>query len=134
MSKNAKERDLDHLMEQNDTELTFLQSYGSYDDEVDPEALFLAIIRWFKSQGIQHNVTGAELTFEYGTLVKQKKGCELSFTAQNLPLVPSDVLIPGLVSGVMNEQRDTVSVVLTQWNASQRRFVERLFEFVQLVR
>ena len=48
--KVPKQRDLDHLMEQNDTELTFLSAYGGTTLEGDGAPL-MAALKWFLNAG-----------------------------------------------------------------------------------
>ena len=48
-AKAPKQRDLDHLMEQNDTELSFLSAYGGTSLEGDGAPLLAALERVFKA-------------------------------------------------------------------------------------
>ena len=56
-------RGLDHLMEQNDTELDFLAAYGGVDDgqKSDGAALLSALHRYLKAGGLEGNLDGSRL-------------------------------------------------------------------------
>ena len=54
MTKKTKSRDLDHLIEQNDTELTFLSAYGGIaNDSEAPSSILSALMRFLKAGGIK---------------------------------------------------------------------------------
>ena len=126
-------RGLDHLMEQNDTELDFLSAYGgaSDTDDVDGEQLLAALHRFLKAGGMACKVEGSSMTFSAGSAVAEEAGCRLTFSGQHLPLVESDLRGSGFLGADLNESRSVVSVVLTAWGLEQRRFVERLVEHHQ---
>ncbi|MEC9194656.1 MAG: hypothetical protein VYE72_04735 [Candidatus Thermoplasmatota archaeon] len=123
-------RGLDHLMEQNDTELDFLSAYGGVDDgqQSDGGALLAALQRCLKAGGLDAVVDEATLVFDGGRAVAEPSGCRLTFTGKHLPLVASDVKGPGFAEGTITVDRGEVSVLLTAWSVDQRRFVERLVE------
>lgn len=50
--KVPKQRDLDHLMEQNDTELTFLSAYGGTTLEGDGAPLMAALKRFLNAGNV----------------------------------------------------------------------------------
>lgn len=123
-------RGLDHLLEQNDTELDFLAAYGGVDDgqKGDGAALLSALHRFVKAGGLTCILEGATLTFDGGQAVAEEHGCRLTMTGEHLPLVASDLTGPGFAEGDLNPERTSVSTLLTAWTVEQRRFVERLVE------
>ena len=104
-------RGLDDLLEQNETDLGFLSAYGG--GESTEELLVLiqaAICSEMKVEVV-----------EDGILFKLKK--------KNLPLVASDVERRGFLDGKIDTKG--VEVVITDFGPEQRRFIERLVEFIQ---
>lgn len=126
-----KSRDLDHLMEQNSTELDFLSAYGGSSSEGDGEAIFAALQRFLKAGGVQTKLNRKKDTvaFSFGKAKCEPNGCEISFEGANLPLVASDLLQSGFTRGVLDDNRMKGSVVMTEWGLEQRRFIERLVEY-----
>jgi len=104
-------RGLDHLIEQNETELGFLSAYGGGES---PEEL-LALIESKISDEMKVEIV------EDGVLFTLKR--------KNLPLVPSDVERRGFINGKFNTKG--VEVTITDFGPEQRRFIERLVEFTQ---
>ena len=123
-------RGLDHLMEQNDTELDFLAAYGGVDDgpKSDGAALLSALHRFLKAGGLKSTLEGTKLTFDGGQAVAEDNGCRLTMTGEHLPLVASDLTGPGFAEGNLSPDRTSMSTLLTSWTVDQRRFVERLVE------
>ena len=123
-------RGLDHLMEQNDTELDFLSAYGGVDDgeKGDADALFAAVHRFLLAGGVVCEQQDATLVFEHGKVQVDERGCWLTFTGDHLPLVSSDLHAPGFVNASLAKDRSSVTVQLTEWSLEQRRFIERLVE------
>ena len=105
-------RGLDHLIEQNATELGFLSAYGGGES---PEELLELISKSIVSE-IQLSLHEDGVIFE---LIKE-----------NLPLVPSDLLRRGFQDGKLT--KEGVTVVITDFGPEQKRFVERLVEFIQV--
>ena len=58
------------------------------------------------------------------------KGLLLECNGENLPLVNSDLTQVGFVDGNLSKDKSSVSVVMQNWNYEQRRFVERLVEYL----
>ena len=54
----------------------------------------------------------------------------LEVSGENLPLVPSDLNRRGFVHGLIF-QKQGVKVVITDFSPEQKRFIERLVEFIQ---
>ena len=103
-------RGLDDLLEQNETDLGFLSAYGGGES---PDELLLLI----------QAAIGSEMKVEVvedGVLLKLKK--------KNLPLVPSDVERRGFRDGKLDTKG--VEVIITDFGPEQRRFIERLVEFI----
>jgi len=123
-------RGLDHLMEQNDTELDFLSAYGGVDDGAkgDGHALLAALQRFLRAGGIEVDVEDSTLNFSWGSASAEDGGCRFTATGDRLPLVQSDLMLAGFSEGQLNSKRSKVSVLLTSWSAEQRRFIERLVE------
>jgi len=123
-------RGLDHLMEQNDTELDFLSAYGGVDDGTkgDGHALLAALQRFLRAGGIEVDVEDSTLNFAWGSASAEDGGCRFIATGDRLPLVQSDLMLAGFSEGQLNSKRSKVSVLLTSWSAEQRRFIERLVE------
>ncbi len=105
-------RGLDHLIEQNATELGFLSAYGGGES---PEELLELISKSIVSE-VQLSLHEDGVIFE---LIKE-----------NLPLVPSDLLRRGFQDGKLT--KEGVTVVITDFGPEQKRFVERLVEFIQV--
>lgn len=122
---------MDHLMEQNSTELDFLSAYGGSSSEGDGEAIFAALQRFLKAGGVQTKLNRKKDTavFSFGKAKCEPNGCEISFEGANLPLVASDLLQSGFARGVLDDNRMKGSVVMTEWGLEQRRFIERLVEY-----
>ena len=105
-------RGLDHLLEQNETELGFLSAYGGGES---PEELFELI---------------SKVTIEGMKLEKSPEGVIFVFEYDNLPLVPSDIERRGFLNGKLEPNK--VEVTITDFGPEQKRFIERLVEFIQL--
>ena len=127
----GKSRDLDHLMEQNSTELDFLSAYGGSSSEGDGDAIFAALQRYLKAGGVQTKLNRKKdsIAFSFGKAKCEPNGCKISFEGANLPLVASDLLQAGFARGVLDDNRKKGSVVMVEWGVEQRRFIERLVEF-----
>ena len=123
-------RGLDHLMEQNDTELDFLSAYGGVGDaeQADGAALLSALHRFLRAGGMKCEMEGSTMSFDAGSATAEKHGCRLTFQGEHLPLVDSDMKLPGFSGAVLDGSRSEVTVLLTAWGTEQRRFVERLVE------
>ena len=127
-----KRRDLDHLMEQNSTELDFLSAYGGSSSEGDGAAIFAALRRFLKVGGVQVRLGKEEtaLKFDFGKASIEENGCLISFKGKNLPLVTSDVQQAGFVQGTLTKNRTSCKVTMVDWGLEQRRFIERLVEYL----
>ena len=129
--KTEDRRGLDHLMEQNETELDFLAAYGGVDDgqRSDGEAIVSALERFLKAGGVACTHKKGVLKFAFGSAQATATGCVLKVKGQHLPLVHSDMHGSGFQDSTLNADRSEACVCLTQWGINQRRFVERLVEY-----
>jgi hypothetical protein len=127
-----KSRDLDHLMEQNSTELDFLSAYGGSSSVGDGAAIFSALRRFLKAGCVAFTVNKKEtsLTFHFGKASIVDNGCLISFKGKNLPLVTSDLQQAGFIQGKLTKTRTSCKVTLVEWGIEQRRFVERMVEYL----
>jgi len=123
-------RGLDHLMEQNETELGFLSAYGGVDDasSSDGEAILAALKRFLTAGGVACQEVERGLHFAFGSASVEDNGCRFHAKGSWLPLVESDLRSTGFVAHDLATDRSSVSVCFTQWTVDQRRFVERLVE------
>ena len=79
MTKKSKSRDLDHLIEQNDTELTFLSAYGGVaNDNEDPASILSALKRFLKAGGVTIQEKNQRIEFDFGYAQCVEKGCKIS--------------------------------------------------------
>ena len=129
--EKPRTRDLDHLMEQNSTELDFLSAYGGSSTGGDGAAIFAALRRFLKAGGVTFTVNKKEssLKFDHGKASIEPNGCSITFRGKNLPLVVSDVQQIGFIQGTVTKARTSCKVTMVEWGIEQRRFVERLVEF-----
>ena len=104
-------RGLDHLIEQNETDLGFLSAYGG--GESPGELLKL----------VENTIT-KEMKVE-----AVEDGVMFSLSKTNLPLVNSDIERRGFLNGKLDKKG--VEVTITDFGPEQRRFIERLVEFIQ---
>ena len=102
---------LDHLMEQNETDLPFLSAYGGGEE---PQAILKSI---------------KEISSEHFELELCEEGVLVQFIADNLPLVNSDIKSRGFSDGTLSKDRSKLSVIINEWGPEQRRLIERLIEF-----
>lgn len=124
-------RGLDHLMEQNATELPFLASYGAEMDgaSIDVEALFSGVEAFLSSRRVEFEVNEDSITYHATRITKHEEGLLIMIELEHLPLVHSDLDRVGFIEGRLNEDRSGLSVILQMWGSEHRRFLERLVEF-----
>ena len=78
MTKKTKSRDLDHLIEQNDTELTFLSAYGGITNESeDPSSILSAVKRFLRAGGVKFQDKNQQIEFEFGYAKCVDNGCKI---------------------------------------------------------
>jgi hypothetical protein len=124
MSGSTGGRGLDHLMEQNATELGFLDAYGPRDEE--PAQVLEEIARRLKR--LNATVEASVVTAGGLRIVAESDGCHVSWSGSTLPLVPTDLVQPGMRDGRLSEARDEAHVVVFGWTNEVRRFFERAAE------
>ena len=125
MSERGLGRGLDHLIEQNATELGFLDAYGPTPDEA-LEEIFDATCRALSSLGGAGDGTSFET--DALRLERLEVGTRLTWSDANLPLVMSDLRLPGMREGHLSIQRDEAGVTFVDWTHEVRRFLERAVE------
>ncbi len=128
--KTEDGRGLDHLMEQNEAELSFLSAYGGVDSAKgeDGQAILEALMRFMRAGGLTCDLVENEVHFDFGTARAEPDGCTVTCKGTHLPLVSSDLHCPGFHNGKLSKKRDKVSVRFTSWTQEHRRFLERLVE------
>ena len=132
MTKKTKSRDLDHLIEQNDTELTFLSAYGGINNESeDPSSILSAVKRFLRAGGVKFQDKNQRIEFEFGYAKCVDNGCKIYIKGSSLPLVKSDLMQNGFIDGKLPVRRGSCTVTLQSWDTEQRRFVERLIEHIR---
>lgn len=131
MSENG--RGLDHLMEQNDTELDFLSAYGDAggSSTTNGASILEALTRFLRAGGCTVAEVGDGIDFDWGTARAENEGCRVHVRGEHLPLVASDVMAAGFARGSVHPKRREAEVTLTAWGSTQRRFIERLVEHKQ---
>ena len=124
-------RGLDHLMEQNATDLPFLASYGAEMDgaSIDVEALFTGVEAFLSSRRVEFEGNEDSITYHATRIIKHEEGLLITIELEHLPLVHSDLDRVGFIEGRLNEDRSGLSVILQMWGSEHRRFLERLVEF-----
>ena len=70
------------------------------------------------------------MSFDFGKASVEEDGCLISFKGKNLPLVTSDVQQAGFVQGTLTKTRTSCKVTMVEWGLEQRRFIERLVEYL----
>ncbi len=125
-------RGLDHLIEQNTTELEFLSAYGSgaIESEIDGNSLLDAVARFLKAGKVRMESSDKQITFSFGSATMTDKGLLIQCNGDNLPLVDSDLTQVGFVEGTLSKDKSSVSVIMQNWDYEQRRFIERLVEYL----
>ncbi len=123
-------RGLDHLMEQNETELPFLASYGAEMDGlgIDVVALFSGVETFLTSRGVDFEVDEDYIKYNSSCISKHEEGLLIEIEHEHLPLVHSDLDRVGFFQGRLHEDKSKLSVILQMWGGEHRRFLERLVE------
>jgi len=104
-------RGLDDLIEQNETDLGFLSAYGGGETNEELHRLILQTVC-------------DEMSIEV-----VEHGIMFTLSMPNLPLVNSDIERRGFLNGELTNEG--VKVTITDFGPEQRRFIERLVEFIQ---
>lgn len=124
-------RGLDHLMEQNATELPFLAAYGAEMDgaSIDVEALFTGVEAFLSSRRIEFTINDDCINYNATSITKHEEGLLIEIEHAHLPLVHSDLDRVGFFQGTLHGDKSKLSVILQMWGSEHRRFLERLVEF-----
>ena len=130
MDEDEMARGLDHLMEQNETDLPFLASYGAEMDGVgiDVDALFSGVEAFLSSRRIEFENNDDCITYDSTCISKHEEGLLIEIEHEHLPLVHSDLDRVGFFQGTLHEDKSKLSVILQLWGGEHRRFLERLVE------
>ena len=130
MDEDEMARGLDHLMEQNETDLPFLASYGAEMDGVgiDVDALFSGVEAFLSSRRIEFENNEDSITYNSTCISKHEEGLLIEIEHEHLPLVHSDLDRVGFFQGRLHEDKSKLSVILQMWGGEHRRFLERLVE------
>ena len=130
MDEDDMVRGLDHLMEQNETELPFLASYGADMDGlgIDVDALFSGVEAFLTSRGVNFEDDGDCIKNDSFCISKHEDGILIEVENEHLPLVHSDLDRVGFFQGRLHEDKSKLSVILQMWGGEHRRFLERLVE------
>ena len=130
MDEDEMARGLDHLMEQNETDLPFLASYGAEMDGVgiDVDALFSGVEAFLSSRRIEFENNDDCITYDSTCISKHEEGLLIEIEHEHLPLVHSDLDRVGFFQGRLHEDKSKLSVILQMWGGEHRRFLERLVE------
>ena len=123
-------RGLDDLLDDNDVDLPFLSAYGEASGEhiegslvaTNPQELHDAMMRHIDGNFPE------ELRMKV-----EEDGVLLEVSGENaLPLVPSDLAMPGFEKGELSDDRKSASVIITAWGVEVRRLLDRLSEHASL--
>ena len=130
MDEDEMARGLDHLMEQNETDLPFLASYGAEMDGVgiDVDALFSGVEAFLSSRRIEFENNDNCIKYNSTCISKHEEGLLIEIEHEHLPLVHSDLDRVGFFQGRLHEDKSKLSVILQMWGGEHRRFLERLVE------
>ena len=118
-------RGLDDLLDDNDVDLPFLSAYGKASSEhlegghgnESSEELYATMIRHAGELPDELNLECVE------------DGVQLTMGSnQILPLVPSDLTMPGFEKGELSADRKRAQVLITAWGIEVRRLIDRLCE------
>ncbi len=124
-------RGLDHLMEQNATDLPFLAAYGAEMDgaAIDVEALFTGVEAFLSSRRIEFTINDDCINYDATSITKHEEGLLIEIEHDHLPLVHSDLDRVGFFQGTLHGDKSKLSVILQMCGSEHRRFLERLVEF-----
>ena len=130
MDEDEMARGLDHLMEQNETDLPFLASYGAEMDGVgiDVDALFSGVEAFLSSRRVEFEMNEDCIKYNSSCISKHEEGLLIEIELEHLPLVHSDLDRVGFFQGRLHEDKSKLSVILQMWGGEHRRFLERLVE------
>ncbi len=126
------DRGLDHLIEQNSTELGFLEAYGS-EDEMSNDAIIEAVRLFLKKENVGYEDKDNGIKHDFGTFqFSDEGGVSFEFLGTSFPLVPSDFAYSDIANGLVNTKKKCVQGELFDWNERSVRFFSRLIEHHRL--
>ncbi len=132
MTIQDDDRGLDHLIEQNSTELGFLEAYGS-EDEMSNDAILEAIRLFLEKENIEFENKDNGIKHVLGTFQSSDEGgVSFEFLGTSFPLVPSDFEYTDIANGLINSKKKCVQGELFDWSDRSKRFFSRLFEHHRL--
>ena len=93
MDEDEMARGLDHLMEQNETDLPFLASYGADMDGmgIDVDALFSGVEAFLSSRRVEFEKDDGSIKYHSTCISKHEEGLLIEIEHEHLPLVQSDL-------------------------------------------
>lgn len=131
MNNQEDERGLDHLMEQNSTELGFLDVYGS-DASMSNDEILRMMSSFLTKQSVEFSINKGSIDHEFGSFrCLEEGGVRFQFNGKTLPLVPSDFEDAQIANGLLHQKKGT-SGELHTWDSRTARFFARLIEFHRL--
>ena len=138
-------RGLDDLLDQHDTDLPFLSSYGedeklSLEQGLAPSTsstnfgeLLEALRRLVLEEGapLSKKADNEYVVDDFLILKSKNDGVFLSIKSpsKDLPLVPTDLQQPGMKKGTISEDYGDCEVIIVDWGVPCRRLIERIVEF-----
>ncbi|MEK9694791.1 MAG: hypothetical protein VW270_03445 [Candidatus Poseidoniales archaeon] len=126
------DRGLDHLIEQNSTELGFLDVYGS-EDEMSNDAILEAVRLFLEKENVDFENKDNGIKHDFGTFqCSDEGGVSFEFLGTSFPLVPSDFSYSDIANGLVNTKKKCVQGELFDWSDRLERFFSRLIEHHRL--
>ncbi len=147
MGKKKLSKGFDDLFTQNETDLSFLDTYGKTNSEdlsglpessqnhQNSDELFDAILRLFKSEKVTIKATKKKISIEnFLSINKKTNQIEIKISSENLslPLVPSDLMAPGFTDSKLSKDSMKCSVIIDSWGIASKNFISRMIEFYKL--
>ena len=147
MPKKKLSKGFEDLFSQNETELSFLDTYGKVNSEgveglpesttniQNSDELFDVIVRFLKSEQIDFKLTKKKISiddFFLTTNNKNKIKIKINSKKCCLPVVPSDLMAPGFIESNLSKDLLSCSVTIASWGIGSKRFISRMVEFYRL--
>ena len=86
------------------------------------------VVVWLMLQALEGVRSEASYVAASVVLQREKDGSRLTWAGQHLPLVDSDLMLPGMREGMLSPARDKAEVLLVDWTLEVRRCLERMVE------
>ena len=144
MTKKKLSKGFEDLFSQNQTDLSFLDTYGKTNSEdisglpesgqnhQNSDELFDAILRLFKSEKVNIKSTKKKITLgKFLSVNKKNNQIEVNIKSEklSLPLVQSDLMAPGFLDSNLSKDSMNCSVILDSWGIASKNFISRMIEF-----